>query len=166
MGKSPHRLQTKAALRPQQTFFHPLYDYWLAKHHEQKLPARKDIDPLDIPALLPFLALIDVIPRQTAPPRLRYRLIGTQVAWHSGGDRTGDWLDQSLCATDDPAALAPYHEVIRSRRVCFSQGQVRKEERDHTDFTCMLLPLSEDGLQVSMLLVQYHFADPRILPPV
>src|SRR3546814_12327327 len=38
-----------------------LYDYWCGRCPEGALPARRDIDPLDIPDLLPNLFLLDVI---------------------------------------------------------------------------------------------------------
>src|SRR3546814_15629289 len=38
-----------------------LYDYWCGRCPAGALPARRDIDPLDIPDLLPNLFLLDVI---------------------------------------------------------------------------------------------------------
>ena len=38
-----------------------LYEYWRSKVRDRRLPARADIDPLDIPDLLSNLVLIDVV---------------------------------------------------------------------------------------------------------
>src|SRR3546814_12922905 len=38
-----------------------LYEYWCSRCQGGALPSRRDIDPLDIPDLLPNLFLLDVI---------------------------------------------------------------------------------------------------------
>ncbi|WP_259780608.1 PAS domain-containing protein [Aestuariispira ectoiniformans] len=56
------------------------HDYWDGLRGTRAFPSRDDIDPLDIPKLLPKVELIDVLP-PTADgiPDFRYRLIGTGV---------------------------------------------------------------------------------------
>jgi PAS domain len=50
------------------------YGYWLGKRQGRMMPCRSDIEPVEIPALLPYVMLIDVI---ADPLDFRYRLIGT-----------------------------------------------------------------------------------------
>jgi hypothetical protein len=54
----------------------PLWRYWTERCRDRQCPARSDIDPVDIPRLLPHIGLIDV---ETDASRFRYRLIGTRM---------------------------------------------------------------------------------------
>src|SRR5690349_16148090 len=53
------------------------FDYWESKRAGRTMPARRDLDPVDIPALLSWLMLIDVIRKPTLD--FRYRLIGNEI---------------------------------------------------------------------------------------
>ena len=61
-----------------------LYRYWLAKRGGRPMPQRSDINPTEIPALLPYIGIIE-----KADGELRYRLIGTSMAEQLGFDATG-----------------------------------------------------------------------------
>ena len=55
-------------------------DYWRCKASGKALPRRADIDPLDIPKLLPHLMLVE----GSSVCRYRYRLIGTEAVLSGG----------------------------------------------------------------------------------
>ncbi|WP_341911836.1 PAS domain-containing protein [Ferrovibrio terrae] len=80
-----------------------LAHYWFARRHGNQVPSRADIDPLDFPALLPNIMLLD---RVTTPEgdRFRFRLSGTDIALYTGRELTGKFLDEVLPAT--------YHEYV------------------------------------------------------
>ena len=61
-----------------------LYRYWLAKRGGRPMPPRSDINPTEIPALLPYLGIIE-----KADGELRYRLMGTSMVEQLGFDATG-----------------------------------------------------------------------------
>src|SRR5690349_7676726 len=65
------------------------HDYWRRKAAGRKMPRRADIDPTEIPKLLPDVMLVDVLPEG----RYRYRLIGTENAAAHGMNATGCYLD-------------------------------------------------------------------------
>jgi hypothetical protein len=48
-----------------------LYRYWRGKLEGRIAPARSDLDPADIPALLPYMMLVEKVDDQ-----FRYRLLG------------------------------------------------------------------------------------------
>jgi hypothetical protein len=54
------------------------HEYWRALAKGNRLPSRSQVDPVEIPSLLPNLFMIDVI---TGPPEpsFRYRLAGTEI---------------------------------------------------------------------------------------
>lgn len=66
-------------------------DYWHRKRAAGNLPRRADLDPVDIPKLLPHLMLKDV---RRDPWDFRYRVVGTTVREHSRADWTGKWMSE------------------------------------------------------------------------
>ncbi|MCA3268376.1 MAG: PAS domain-containing protein [Azospirillum sp.] len=66
--------------------------YWNGKKKDRHPPFRSDIDPCEIPRFLPGIWLLDV---ETAPFRLRYRLVGTNIVDAIGDDPTGRYLDEA-----------------------------------------------------------------------
>ena len=62
-----------------------VYDYWRCKATGRAMPRRADIDPTEIPKLLPDVMLVDVLPQG----RYRYRLIGTENSVAHGMNATG-----------------------------------------------------------------------------
>jgi hypothetical protein len=54
------------------------------------LPSRSDIDPIEIPRLLPHIMLVDVM----GPGLYRYRLVGTEIATAMGVNARGVLLSR------------------------------------------------------------------------
>lgn len=63
--------------------------HWRKLAGGRPMPARRDLDPLDIPQLLPHIMLKDIRRR---PLDFRYRLVGSTVRQHSTADYTGRWM--------------------------------------------------------------------------
>ena len=64
------------------------WDYWQSKLAGRSMPTRADLDPpLEIPRLLPWIILTDVLLRD--PLDFRYRLIGTAIRDRIAGNYTG-----------------------------------------------------------------------------
>lgn len=63
-----------------------LYAYWNQARGGRPIPYRTDIDPVRIPALLPYILLIDELPPQGSG---RIRLFGTGLVELFGEERTG-----------------------------------------------------------------------------
>ena len=55
------------------------------------MPSRAEIEPTEIPTLLPYLALIDV---ELNPRRFRWRLVGTHITGAMGYDYTRFYFDE------------------------------------------------------------------------
>jgi PAS domain len=136
-------------------------DYWRRKSGGKLLPSRADIDPIDIPTLLPHVMLVEVL----SSGRYRYRLIGTENTEAQGVHATGRYLDEVLPGPEYKAhVLGLYDECVRSRRALYSEclfisPQDRTPERH---IKVVFLPLSEDGLTVNQILVAqvYFYMDP------
>lgn len=137
--------------------FARLHAYWLGKCKNGLLPARTDIDPLEIPRdLLPGIALLDV---ETQPPphppgtrRYRIRLFGSALAAMTGGDETGRYYDETL----PPAGYAMLDQllgqVVTEGRVAFLAAPSGAPGRGFLHFGRLALPLAADGRTVDMIL--------------
>ena len=122
-----------------------LYRYWLAKRGGRSMPARSDIDPADIPALLPYLGIIE-----KADGELRYRLIGTALARELGRDVTGSQVGSYIPA--GPALRATVELVCTAAQPVFNTGKHELAPGVAHHSSALLLPLSEDGAAVNMVI--------------
>ncbi len=130
--------------------------YWRSKAPEGRLPGRRDIDPLEVPDLLPWLTLIDVVWEQERL-RLRCRLVGTGVAARFGRDITGLYAEEAYSDAYLGQVLESYGAIIGSRRPQLSRHRIPIEGREHGEFDRLILPLAEDGDTVDMFLSCFAF---------
>ncbi|MGA7324061.1 MAG: PAS domain-containing protein [Rhodomicrobium sp.] len=126
-----------------------LYRYWLGKCRGRLMPARSDINAPEIPALLPYLSIVDRV-----DGRLRYRLAGTAIAQQVGYDPTGTFVGYYIAydPKSSEALEAVGERVFATRRPTFLAGQYQLKQRATHSFSALVLPLSEDGANVNMLL--------------
>ena len=82
------------------------YRYWNAKRGTRAMPARADLDPIEMKPWLPGVALIEVKPLPTAhfPYTLRYRLIGTRPTDLRGREVTGLTVEEGFFGASLAAA--------------------------------------------------------------
>ena len=132
-------------------------DYWRLKSAGRSMPRRADIDPLDIPKLLPHVMVVEALPSG----RYRYRLIGTENTDAQGVHATGRYLDEILPGPEYKThVLRLYDECVQSHRALYSEclfisPQGRTPERH---IKVVFLPLSEDGVTVNQIMViQVYF---------
>ncbi len=126
-----------------------LFDYWREKRGDGAMPARADLDPLEIPTLLPIIGLVDVL---DGGARFRYRLIGTEIVDVDGYDPTGRFLDEVL--PDSGYAdylIGLFREVTRERRPLYGESDFRGPGRIERRLRHLLMPLSCDGRAVDMI---------------
>jgi len=131
-----------------------LYAYWQDRCAGRPMPSRADIDPLDIPRHLPFLILFDVVP---GSERLRARLVGTHVADMYGADYTGQYLDEIAFGDRRAAILHDYLACLGSRAPYVSEHSFWTARGITFRVERVILPLSDDGETVGMLLAGLEF---------
>ncbi len=132
------------------------FAYWRSKAPEGRLPGRRDIDPLDVPDLLPWLTLVDAIWEGTRL-RLRCRLIGTEVVTRFGRDITGLYAEEAYPGDYLAQALETYGAIIESRRPYLSRHRIPIEGRENAEYDRLILPLAADGDTVDMFLACFAF---------
>lgn len=143
--------------QPEGRFVTATLDYWKSRQGKYRMPARGDLDPLDIPSLLSHVYLVDVA---HDPLDFRYRLLGTEIVKRSRSDYTGQGLTElpeqkpasqiwtlyrkAVVETVPVTALIPYLHI---------PGRFVE---------ILAAPLSDDGRIVNMLLGAIDFPrDPQ-----
>ncbi|HLT76481.1 MAG TPA: PAS domain-containing protein [Ferrovibrio sp.] len=136
------------------------WDYWNARRGGRAMPSRRDIDPTEIPDLLPYIVLTDVL---AEPPFLRYRLVGTKQVAVRGRDPTGqpvrgNYIGHHLGDTEDEVLLN-YRIVIEGRIAVYDANPILGPQdagssllqRPVRERGTLLLPLSSDGENVDVV---------------
>ena len=127
-----------------------LYAHWQELRGGRFAPARRELDPTQIPRLLPYLALVEV----RGDGRLRYRLAGTEVEQFFGTKMTGRHLDE-LASGEYRQFLEDVYRAVIERRVPVYATNTYAGRGLRT--ARLLLPLSSDGVRVDMVLVGQTF---------
>jgi len=132
-----------------------LYDYWLRiRPAPDRLPGRAHLDPLDIPAILPWVILFDMGER---PADTRYRLIGTSIVDRVGRDFTGRLLSEGYWGHDTDKVLEDYWAVAQAGLPALWRRRMVDREGLPQVYDYLLLPLAADGKRVDILLAGVAF---------
>lgn len=133
-----------------------LHGYWRSRCQGQPFPARADIDPVDIPALLEHLVLLDVL---RDPLDFRYRLVGGHVVKHSRRNVQGQTV-RGLMAEGGPRAQALQEKaLIVGEALAAFQAPIfieltygAPDGRSRKRLLGLMLPLGEPGKDINMVL--------------
>jgi hypothetical protein len=119
--------------------------YWAEKAAGSTMPFRRQIDPIEIPSILPIALLADVTPLGA-----RMRLLGSEATSAYGsetrnclvadiqlGEFTVDWQDA-------------FSRVIQSARPAYAAGTYRRGT-ELCRIETVLTPLTEDGTSISQI---------------
>lgn len=128
-----------------------LLDYWRGKYSPGRLPARADIDPLELKSLLGNINLIEVVRDTDGSRRFRYRLFGTEFVFYHGGDLTGQWVDQIGNAVYRQQLVGLYEHVVATGATPMLSYDYILDSRRHR-FQAVILPLASDGCEIDMIL--------------
>lgn len=139
-----------------------LHAYWDGRRGENPFPARGDIDPIDIPLLLEYLLLADVLDR---PLDLNYRLVGGHIVQHAGHNfqgrsardlaANGNALERDLHAK----ALELGELVVQVQEPVAAHLRYHSKKFDTLKrLQALLLPLGEPSGAVKMILAGISYA--------
>lgn len=121
------------------------------------MPARRDLDPLEMVPWLPRTMLVDV---SSAPFDLRFRLVGTGLVNSYGREITGRRLRDLDLGGREEKIFREYAECVETRAPSYCIDEFDLASGRHLYFERLLMPLSDDGIAINMLFgVQYSTAD-------
>jgi hypothetical protein len=133
-----------------------LHEYWRRKIEAGgRLPARRDIDPVDIPRLLENVWLLDVVGE---PQRFRFRLIGGALHRMGIPGKVGDFADELLPDGNRNAVMEDFRRAARERKPVWFRGKARVPHAvSMFELERLFLPLATNGSSVDMLLCMTVF---------
>jgi len=126
-----------------------LFSYWRRKFRNGGFPSRADIDPLDIPALLPVVFLVDV---EGDPADFRFRLVGSEFARKYGADITGRTLREVNQHAYYDAICRDYSTCAAERIPLVSRNSFINDQGVFWKYERILLPLGAESGRVDMIL--------------
>ena len=126
-----------------------LLDYWESRRAGRTMPARRDIDPVEIGYALGYILLVEV---HHDPLRFRYRLVGTRTPRRHGLDLTGTWVDE-LPYPQLRAELQANYAVLVARRATAAIKRDEQLDGNRLRWEVLALPLAADGETVDMLMI-------------
>lgn len=140
-----------------------LFRYWDKKRNGRTMPARRDIDPIEMgPKLLPHLMLCELAERGT---RIRFRLVGTLLVKRLGYDPTGHWL-ADLPKSDYLDHLARLlRQTYTEASPVYATSSFRWGVKGRLDAYHLLLPLTTGGNEPSMVLIGTAYMSEDVFPP-
>lgn len=158
-GGNRARANAEAGAQPQiiDPRLQRLQDYWAKGRGARALPARTDIDPIELRFLLGHLILLDVLDR---PRQFRVRLQGTELERWMGGNLTGKTIDQLRAPTLAALAVECLTRAVETKRPYHRVGEQPVDDIPRR-FEALILPLAADGTTVNMLLAAVLCRDDR-----
>jgi hypothetical protein len=132
-----------------------LYEFWLSRRQADILPARRDIDPIDIPRnVLPHIVLAEF---EQGNGRIFYRLVGTKMVQEWGEDFTGKYVDEIMQGTYRTFIEGLFKDVAAHRCAVYSESTFRWDVRGTVGTRRLFMPLANDGHVVNMVLIGQTF---------
>jgi|GEM_PF-902321 len=151
-----------------------LLDYWEEKRGPSRaMPARSDIKPTDIPSLMPYLILFDVLNEGEDG---YIRVFGSELSELVGEDRTGMRLSEIECQRTDQTArnirsrwLTSFQLSVHEKRPAFMKAPMNNIGRDFMIIHAAGFPLSggtgEEPKQVLSIMTALAKDADDLLPP-
>ncbi len=148
------RCATRAFLEDCPAEIAEIFRYWDSLRGGRAMPRRGGFRPEAVPRHLRGLLLIDVEGLDEAGVGIyRYRVVGTEEVRLRGHDPTGKLVQDGFFWSSLEEALAIYESIRTSRSHLYGTAEfVSPEGRWHSEYS-ILLPFSEDGENVSQILV-------------
>ena len=135
------------------TSLHPkirrMHEDWLMKRADRLMPARADIDPLELWDCLGNLCIVEVT--GDMPPRFRFRLDGSNLVLSTGFDITGKFLEEMTDTEYRRFVTAIYQRAVETRAPVVLDRQEDWKGYD-LQVESVTMPLSGDGARVDGIL--------------
>ena len=123
-----------------------LIRYWNAKRGSRSMPSRQQIDPIEIPRLLPI-----VLVAERVAVGARIRLLGTEATEAYGRETRGKLVTEVALGEFTPLWLNAFMRVTETGAPIAAGGQYRTPDHRRS-VEMVLMPLSDDGVSVSHIL--------------
>ena len=114
------------------------------------LPDRRDLDPVQIPKLLPSIILIDT---HRDHYRFRFRLIGERMVAYYGQNLAGFWMDEAFPHLNETATRGDIIGVVENHVINYCNGPpLMTYQKTFIEMERIFLPCRNGGDLVELLL--------------
>jgi hypothetical protein len=121
-------------------------EYWRNKAAGRVMPDRRDLNPAEIPDLLPWIVLWDVI-----PGGYRIRLAGTGICEAHGREIKG--FDFETLHGEGAAVIKPeYDYVVREKLPHYAERTMWWNHRSYRSYRRVLLPFTTGGSDCTLIM--------------
>ena len=124
--------------------------YWRSIANSALLPARANLDPIDIPKIIPWMFLVDVL-REGGDMDFRFRLIGTRNADLVGHDATGELVADAFPEATASLMSSTYADVVEQGQPRCWRASLPETDRAFIECYRALFPFATDGRKVDMI---------------
>ena len=131
-----------------------LHDYWLGKCAGRPLPSRADIEPLEMKEWLGNLLLAEFF---GGIENYRVRLDGSNLIGFGGKDRTGKGSEVLTSEEERKLIAIQYTPVLDTAQPAYYETQFQNSEGRFLREQKLLLPLSDNGTLVNMVLAGIYY---------
>lgn len=132
-----------------------IYAYWKGKAGARRMPARKDLDPIEMKEWLGNLMLLEFPTGKFI--EFRYRLEGTNIEEFYDARRTGRGVETMTAESERKSVLPQWETVFDLGRPAYYESDIWSSEGKLARQIKLLLPLSDDGEHVNMILGAIYF---------
>ncbi len=140
---------------------HKLHALWETRRGGRAVPARRDLDVLDLREWLGWLTVMDLVDGGTD---FIYRIFGTSQAAQIGLDLTG--RRASTCPEVTPSFLANLRQAAAARRPIYGTRVIEISARGYAyRWQRLILPLSRQGEDVDTFMILAAPSVPVSPPP-
>lgn len=130
-----------------------LYDYWRARVDETGVMPRDRFNPMEIPRLLPYVFLMDVVHDEVgAPRRFRYRLTGTFIDRRVGRQFTGFFMEDIRTGQTLQHLSDLFERCVDNRVAAYATSNLIEESSPISVFHRLVLPITVSGTRVDQML--------------
>lgn len=127
-----------------------MYEYWDERRGDRPMPARGDVDPVDLRYAIGNIILVDV--SDDDPPQFRIRVHGTNLSEQVGFDLTGKLLDEMPLTEFRELTRQSFIRVSHTKEPLYAKRD-RVLDKRRRAYETLILPLSSDGERVDRILL-------------
>lgn len=130
------------------------FSYWKSLSDDDRFPSRDAFDPMAVPRFLPTVFLIEV-----SDDDFRYRLVGSLIEERYGRGSMKGLTPADVMGERAENVLVPYRIVRDQGHLFYREASLDwlHETRKYIMYKALLLPLSDDGQNVNMILGMQDF---------
>ncbi len=122
---------------------------------DSSFPTRADISPEEIPRLLPYVFMVDVLEVEEGELDFRFRLVGTAIV-DIEGEHTGRKLSDMFSDRAAYRVLWRQYRDAAAGKIWVRYETLRWQGRDHVNYEVILAPLQDETGRVTMLIGLAH----------